>query len=505
MINMRRFLVASLVHAVALVAVASVAWAQAGGSGSIPVPGQQQADPDSHVLVPGGEEEVEARGFIEDWYFESEDTIYGIPSFDDFGNIYFATSSGSIFCVDEDEILYWQYSLPPMSEEGGYDGDICFKPAVSPDGTVYITNYIGYTWKKQVAGVVNYLIAIGGDGEELWREKLGAGQSTCPIVMESGTIVIGHSTNDPPREKSGGWLGGTLSLIDNVTGVEIENPVDKLSETIADVTVQQLFGEDGKGHATIDPDFFVISGSLTAYSGEYSPMPGHGEIRGYHPDGKRAYKFNGPIVNDMLEGPDGKVLASTYVWKNDHYEDRIYCLSAKGGKEWITHCGQQVDSQPAFSIANNMVYAYGVGQKVYMVTLDKGKKKWDAVPFTGRPIVRPVTTADGGLVFAVQAGATGGSAVYKVVPAGNTGRLSVLYSGSSDAIMMPPVLTPDDNILVTIANSNAGHGRLVIIDQQGKKLKEYDLEEPITTVPVFGPNGMLYVATGEEMHGYRID
>lgn len=107
------------------------------------------------------------------------------------GTILVGTSTGTVYAVEADSQLKWEFEVPVEDNDDrsliladDEDEKLALTDlAVAEDGTVYF-------------GVENgFLYALNSDGEEKWSIKLaGDGELKAPVVAKDGTIVISTTT-----------------------------------------------------------------------------------------------------------------------------------------------------------------------------------------------------------------------------------------------------------------------------------------------------------------------
>jgi peptide/nickel transport system permease protein len=108
------------------------------------------------------------------WIFEDRDGFAGGPTVSANGNLYLASSGGTLYSLDPSGNILWQASLPAASVG---------TPALSQDGTIYVTDEQGN------------LSAFAPDGTPAWRREPEApGKATTgPVVGPDGTIFYPSS------------------------------------------------------------------------------------------------------------------------------------------------------------------------------------------------------------------------------------------------------------------------------------------------------------------------
>jgi outer membrane protein assembly factor BamB len=107
------------------------------------------------------------------WRYHTSDfrEIKSSPAIGSDGTIYFGSLNDTLYALNPDGTLKWNYST---------NGDIYSSPAIGSDGTVYFGSYD------------NYLYALNPDGTLKWRYHAGTSVHSSPAIGSDGTIYFGQ-------------------------------------------------------------------------------------------------------------------------------------------------------------------------------------------------------------------------------------------------------------------------------------------------------------------------
>jgi len=110
------------------------------------------------------------------WSFAADNPIYTSAALDAAGNLYFATTAGTLYSLKPDGGLRWSFRA---------GGAITSSPAIGPDGSVYFASYDSLLYALN-----------GNNGKERWTYALGSEvRASSPAIAEDGTIYIGSYDN----------------------------------------------------------------------------------------------------------------------------------------------------------------------------------------------------------------------------------------------------------------------------------------------------------------------
>ncbi|RPI28619.1 MAG: hypothetical protein EHM61_04465 [Acidobacteria bacterium] len=107
------------------------------------------------------------------WEFAAGESLFATPSLDSGGRLYFGDLDGWFYCLSSDGVLQWKYQLP-----GGTDRRILGSPAITPDGSSYVT-----AWS-------NELYSFGPEGNLRWRAPLNGLPSSAPALDGEGNVYL---------------------------------------------------------------------------------------------------------------------------------------------------------------------------------------------------------------------------------------------------------------------------------------------------------------------------
>jgi len=114
------------------------------------------------------------------WSYKIGSQIESSPTIGPDGTIYVFTVPGNVYALTPSGTLRWSQYL------NGYSISYCTVPAVSPDGTIYISA----EWKKIGAPVEGKIFALSLDGAQMWQYSFGNTFASSPTIGLDGTIYV---------------------------------------------------------------------------------------------------------------------------------------------------------------------------------------------------------------------------------------------------------------------------------------------------------------------------
>ena len=334
--------------------------------------------------------------------------------------------------------LKWAY------ETGGY---IRHRPAIGPEGTIYVGSDDGY------------LYAVNPDGTLKWRYEVGYSVKTPPAVGNEGTIYFG---------------GAEDAFIDNLYAL---NP---------DGTLKWKYNEEG---------FSISSGSSIAIGadGTVYVTPQGNRLYALSPNGalKWRYKVEGDlpaIYGSPAVGPDGTIYfgASENTWNNVDY---FYAVNPGGTLKWKHKTGT-VSAPPAIG-SDGTVYIGSWDNYFYALNPD-GILKW-RYDTGGHIGASPVIGSDGTIYIAVDVG-TPYPILLALNPDGTLKWQSVGVLGSSS-----PAIGSDGTIYIP----GSGGTFLALNPHDGTLKWEYTATGVVFYTPTIGADGTIYTG-GSDNYLYAI-
>lgn len=143
------------------------------------------------------------------WKYQTNDGVFSAPSIGYNREIYFADEDGTIYCLDQNGSLQWQYQLPAS----------IYSSVVIGKNTIYVTTTAGNLYAMTLTGMEKWryetkspsyttpaldakeVIYIGCDdgsihsvspkGKLLWQYKTNNEISGSPVIDKEGTVYIG--------------------------------------------------------------------------------------------------------------------------------------------------------------------------------------------------------------------------------------------------------------------------------------------------------------------------
>jgi outer membrane protein assembly factor BamB len=342
---------------------------------------------DNNTLYDDNRHDADGEEPTEEWRFEgaSGPISLGRPAVGPDGTIYMSAresvGDGKIYALNEDGSVKWTFLLG--AAPGGNND---YMPGVDPNtGTIY----------SDIAG--NSIVAIKPDGTEKWRLFINADFDSTPIVGDNpaapsfGTIFFG--SDGPPNAIFAVNPDGTLRWEFN-TGNEVDTvPVLSPDGTVVyavsndnnlyAVNVSANLAVDGtlKWTFPIDTDLDPeINSSPTVNPSDGTIYVGSSDdhsVFAINPDGTLKWQFNPGTGRDLESSPtfaidpiDGK--PTVYIGSDD---DNVYAINANTGAEkWRFDTGSQVVSSPIVDL-DGTIYVGSDNGNVYAIN-PNGTQKW---------------------------------------------------------------------------------------------------------------------------------
>jgi outer membrane protein assembly factor BamB len=218
-------------------------------------------------------------------------------------------------------------------------GNIVSSPALSPDGTVYVTTSDGQD------GTASSLQAYGADGSFRWKFPYGAPLWGSPLVAPGGVIYLGtmYPSNSlvalaPDGTKLwetpvGNSLQSRLAL--GADGTIYAAPSARGLVALApDGTVRWSFLATNR--VSVSPPSIAPDGTLYIATGHTDPTNGSplGDLIALRPNGTEKWRFNGDRNKGFTEAaiaPDGKIV---FGGSDKNGKPRIFALQTNGTLAW---------------------------------------------------------------------------------------------------------------------------------------------------------------------------
>ncbi len=331
------------------------------------------------------------------WSYETGDGIESSPSIGQDGTIYVGSHDSVLYAINPGGSLSWSYQAgePEYNEEWDTWKGICSSPAISSDGTIYITSFADWLW------------AFNSDASFKWSYYFSVTVDTwsSPTIGTDGTIYIG----------SGGHEGSGTGKF------HAFNPGGTLEwsyQSGSDIYTTPAIGTDGIIYAgTGDHNIYAINPGgtqkwsyLTGKHLESSAAIGSegtiytaswdNNIYAMNPNGtlKWSYVTRGfaPYYG-MCTSPAIGSDESIYMAANDRY---LYALTSDGTKRWDFYIGGGVETTSSAAIGADGTIYVGVGSggpsstHFYAINSD-GTEKWHSD--IGSVVSSPAIGSDGSI------------------------------------------------------------------------------------------------------------
>jgi len=304
------------------------------------------------------------------WRFSAGDVVFGSPTLDSSGNIYFGALNGRVYSIDDDgnerwsaqtgdwvesstalspdeSTIYvgsWDNSLYAIDSASGVvkwtfaTGSLIFSsPAVAEDGTVYF------------GGADGFVYGLSPDGISLWETLIGGEVDASIAVGPNGNLYAATSE-------------GVVLSLDRDSGEEIwsfQVPVEPGAEA-RDIKISSSCALDGEGgiYFGCNNHFF------------YALNTDDGSL-------KWKYEMGGEIEASPTFGIDGNVLVSSR-------DGSIYALTRLGGLVWKTDIGPNFYTAAVVDeIGRIYVSSFIDNALSYLNLLSPDGAILQRVPFTG--------------------------------------------------------------------------------------------------------------------------
>jgi outer membrane protein assembly factor BamB len=369
------------------------------------------------------------------------------------GTIYIGSGNDTLFAVNPDGTLKWQYATgaslaasPAIGSDGTiYEGSVdrqfyAINPdgtlkwivptktvftssaAIGADGTIYVagTNLdqtiLCINTASPVTVQLGELYAINPDGTIKWMVPLSGPVHSSPAVSTDGTIYVGSEgdfgadRSDPCDPKSPYPPSDVYSGFPVNGHFYAVNPDGSLKWDI------KMTG-DVDSSPSIAPDGTVYVGShypTKAYGTDTSTLATVGsETTGYlnaiNPDGtiKWFVDLFGAVDSSAAIGSDGTI----YVGSDDFH---VWALNpVDGSKKWVFPTRDKVKSSPAIAV-DGTIYVGSNDGSLYALNPDGTLKSRIIASDTELVNSAPTIAADGTVYFATGAG-SGKEKIYSVI------------------------------------------------------------------------------------------
>lgn len=305
---------------------------------------------------------------------DSSGGVSSSPALGPDGTVYVGSSDHSLYAVNPDGTLKWQYPVA---------GPVHSSPAIAPDGTIYF----GCDDSR--------LYAINPDGTPKWRHAIGGACRTCPAIAADGTVYVGTNsrylyavnpdgthkwaflTGDAIRSSPAVGTDGTVyfgSLDHCLYALRPDGTIAWSCTTGGDVYSSPALGADGTIYVGSDDDClyafypdstpkwnFLSGGNVrsspaiatdgTVCFGSYDEG-----LHALYPDGTPKWVFmtNGNVYDAPVIGSDGTV----YFGSDDEY---LYALNPDGSLKWRYRTGDEIHSSPAIGTDGTVYFTSSDG------------------------------------------------------------------------------------------------------------------------------------------------
>ncbi len=223
--------------------------------------------------------------------------IKSSPAIGSDGTIYFGALNDTLYALNPDGTLKWNYSA---------NQDIYSSPAIGSDGTIYFGSYD------------NYFYALNPDGSLKWRYRAGTNVHTSPAIGSDGTIYFGQMYSE--------IFPGYLNALNPDGTLKWQYPTD------CDIYSSPSIGQDG-----------------TIYFGTFS-MENETYLYALNPDGSLKWRYPTNTQASPVIGSDGTIY---FIGSGDY----LYALSPDGSLRW---CFQKQSRSPAID-SDGTIYFGGGG------------------------------------------------------------------------------------------------------------------------------------------------
>lgn len=317
------------------------------------------------------------------WIFKADDDFESSPTIGADGTIYLGSHKNKVYAINSDGTLKWKFDAGEPVYDPIYDvwKGILSTPAISEDGTIYITS------------LSNFLFALSPDGTEKWKFPMKTSISTwsSPAIGVDGTIYVGSA-----RSGSGG----------KIYAINPEGKEKWSFQAKSDVFPTPAIGEDGT--------IYIGSGSV-------------GDFYAIKPDGNLKWMFNTGkhIETSAAIGADGTIYVGS--WNN-----KFYAFTPDGRKKWeFLTKGEGLVASPAIG-KDGTIYLSANDKNLYALNPD-GTEKWRLLIGAGvETPSSPTIGADGTIYLGIPYEAEGKPTFFAIDP-GGTKKWSIATKGGISA------------------------------------------------------------------------
>ncbi len=392
----------------------------------------------SIVIGSGGDE-----GTLK-WRYQTGGDVYS-PAISSDGTIYVSSDDGYLYAINPSGTLKWRYQT---------GGDV-YSPAIGSDGTIYVGSNDVYLYAINPSGTLKWRYqtewfvgspAIGSDG------TIYVGSNYLYAISPSGTLKwFYHAANGVSLSGPAIGSDGTI-YISSFYSLYAINPSGSL----------KWYYESGGGDFTspaIGPDGTIYVGSMDNYLYAINPS---GSL-------KWRYQTGGDVYSPAI-GSDGTI----YVGSNDVY---LYAINPSGTLKWRYQTEWFVGS-PAIG-SDGTIY---VGSNYLYAISPSGTLKWFYHAANGVSLSGPAIGSDGTIYI---------SSFYSLYAINPSGSLKWYYeSGGGD--FTSPAIGPDGTIYVGSMDNY-----LYAINPSGSLKWRYQTGYCVTAPPTIGSDGIIYVGSAD--------
>jgi len=329
------------------------------------------------------------------WSFETGAGIESSPAISIDGTIYVGSHDSKLYAINPDGTEKWHFKAgdPVYNEEWDVWKGILSSPAISSDGTIYITS------------LSNKLYAIDPDGTEKWSFPIKVSVDTwsSPTIGTDGVVYVSSARSDPG--------GGKIYAI-NPDGTE-------------------------KWHFQLESDVFpspTIGTDGTIYTG----CGASGPLYALNQNGTLKWRFQTGlhIESTAAIGADGTIYVAS--WDNN-----VYAINPNGTENWrFVTLGYGIASSPAIA-SDGTIYVSANDQNLYALN-PNGTKKWNLLLGGGvETTSSPAIGSDGTIYVGVLWRSNDEPTFYAINPDG-TVKWSIQIGGISSS----PAIGSDGTIYV---------------------------------------------------------
>lgn len=297
-------------------------------------------------------------------------------------------------------------------------GEVWTRPAVAPDGDLYV-------------GVRDGLLyAIGPDGDQRWTWDAGAAVMTDAAVGPDGVlyfaagrlvVAVGPDGAERWRTDAGGQVGSSPAMSANGRWLYLGT---------YDRTVLGLRATDGEVLWSFETNGDVLSSPAVGPDGIVYIGSHDGFVYALGPEGTEEWRWE--TSGEVWGGPRVTSTGRIVVGSNDEY---VYSLTGFGSKVWEHHVRGGVWGRPAEG-ADGTLYVGSTSRRLYALAPD-GTERWQ-VATGGIASSSPVVDAAGTIYI----GSTDGR-LYAISPDGEV-RWTFATEGQ---ILGSPALSPDQRVV----------------------------------------------------------